>query len=76
MAFENAMFDDVRPAMIATTRFMIRTDWRRDDIPGLRWLKIDLDRRTARLDDARTGFSMRLCETVPVFPATAPSSKG
>jgi integrase len=56
---EKATIDDRCPAVIAATRFMIMTGWRRGEVLGLRWSEIDLDRRTARLADTKTGFSMR-----------------
>jgi integrase len=37
---------------------MLLTGWRRGKILGLLWSDIDLDRRTARLTDTKTGFSM------------------
>jgi integrase len=63
-ALENAMIKDMRPAVIAATRFMILTGWRRGEVLGLRWSEIDIDRRTARLTDTKTGFSMRALPTV------------
>jgi integrase len=61
---ENATVEDMRPAVIAATKFMILTGWRRGEVLGLRWSEIDLDRRTARLTDTKTGFSMRALPTV------------
>lgn len=58
MALENAAIDDMHPAVIAAT------GWRRGEVLGLRWSEIDLDRRTARLADTKTGFSMRALPTV------------
>ncbi len=49
----------MRPVVIAATKFMILTGLRRGEVLGLRWSEIDLDRRTARLTDTKTGFSMR-----------------
>jgi integrase len=43
---------------------MILTGWRRGEVLGLRWSEIDLDRRSARLTDTKTGFSMRALPTV------------
>ena len=63
-ALENAAFDDMRTAVIAATKFMILTGWRRGEVLGLRWSDIDRDRRTARLTDTKTGFSMRALPTV------------
>jgi integrase len=59
MALENAAIDGVHQAAVAATKFMILTGWRRGEVLGLRWSEIDLDRRTARLIDTKTGFSMR-----------------
>jgi integrase len=61
---ETEALDDMRLAVIAATKFMILTGWRRGEILGLRWSEIDLDRRTARLTDTKTGFSMRALPTV------------
>jgi integrase len=63
-AFENAVVEDMRKEVIAATKFMILTGWRRGEVLGLRWSDIDLDRRTARLTDTKTGFSMRALPTV------------
>ena len=54
----------MRTAVIAATKFMILTGWRRGEVLGLRWSDIDRDRRTARLTDTKTGFSMRALPTV------------
>jgi len=43
---------------------LILTGWRRGEVLGLRWSEIDLDRRTARLADTKTGFSMRALPVV------------
>jgi integrase len=64
MALENAVIQDMRPEVIAATKFMILTGWRRGEVLGLRWSEVDLDRRTARLADTKTGFSMRALPTV------------
>jgi integrase len=63
-ALESAAIEDMRPAVIAATKFMILTGWRRGEVLGLRWSEIDLDRRTARLTDTKTGFSMRALPTM------------
>lgn len=63
-ALEIAAIDEMRPVVIAATRFMVLTGWRRGEVLGLRWPEIDLDRRTARLTDTKTGFSMRALPTV------------
>ena len=58
-ALKKAEAEGMRPAVIAATKFMILTGWRTGEVLGLRWSEIDLDRRTARLTDTKTGFSMR-----------------
>jgi integrase len=63
-ALENAAIEDMRAAVIAATKFIILTGWRRGEVLGLKWSEIDLDRRTARLTDTKTGFSMRALPTV------------
>lgn len=63
-ALENATIDNMHAPMIAATRFMIVTGWRRGEALGLRWSEVDLPRRTARLVETKTGFSMRALPTV------------
>ncbi len=73
------------PSAIAAARFLLLTGWRRGEALGLRWGDLDLPRRTARLQDTKTGLSVRplaqaacdvLVEQGPgkpdalVFPAT------
>lgn len=74
----------VWPPAIAMARFLALTGWRLGEATGLRWAEIDLARRTARLGDTKTGFSMRplshtacdVLKSLPrigselVFPAT------
>ena len=45
--------------MLAAIRFMAVTGWRRGEVLGLRWVEVDLGRRTARLSETKTGPSMR-----------------
>ena len=66
-ALKRAEAEGMRPAVIAATKFMILTGWRTGEVLGLRWSEIDLDRRTARLADTKTGFSMR---ALPVAACT------
>ena len=47
-----------KPAIDAT-RLMILSGWRRGEVLGLRWVEVDLGRRTARLTDTKTGASIR-----------------
>jgi integrase len=47
------------PSAIAAARFLTLTGWRTGEALGLRWAEIDLIRRTARLADTKTGFSLR-----------------
>jgi integrase len=47
------------PPATAAARFLALTGWRSGEALGLRWAEIDLARRTARLADTKTGFSVR-----------------
>jgi integrase len=47
------------PAAVAAARFLTLTGWRSGEALGLRWEHLDLDRRTARLPDTKTGLSIR-----------------
>ncbi len=47
------------PAALAAARFLALTGWRRGEALTLRWEHVDLDRRTARLPDTKTGLSVR-----------------
>jgi integrase len=38
---------------------MVLTGWRLGEVLGLRWLEVDLARRTVRLADTKTGSSIR-----------------
>jgi integrase len=58
------------------TRFLALTGWRTGEALGLRWAELDLARRTARLADTKTGFSLRplshaACETLKRLPRAA-----
>ena len=47
------------PAALAAARFLALTGWRSGEALTLRWEHVDLDRRTARLPDTKTGLSVR-----------------
>lgn len=82
-ALSKAQQSNVPHSAIAVARFLAATGWRTGEALGLRWSEIDLGRRTARLQDTKTGYSVRplsrasceLLNTLPrsnelVFPAT------
>src|SRR5208282_5360985 len=58
-ALRQAQEQKLWPAAVAVIRFLAFTGWRSGEALGLRWSEIDLDRRTARLGDTKTGFSIR-----------------
>ena len=47
------------PAALAAARFLALTGWRSGEALTLRWEHVDVDRRTARLPDTKTGLSVR-----------------
>jgi integrase len=47
------------PAALATARFLALTGWRSGEALTLRWGHVDIERRTARLPDTKTGLSVR-----------------
>ena len=47
------------PAALGAARFLALTGWRSGEALTLRWEYLDLDRRTARLPDTKTGLSIR-----------------
>ena len=53
------MPDTVWPIAVAAARFLAVTGWRRGEMLALKWTEVDLATRTARLDDTKTGASMR-----------------
>ena len=72
------------PPAIAAAQMMTLTGWRRGEVLGLRWSEINLARRTARLNNTKTGSSMRplpqlVCDLIRsqdrtddlVFPTTS-----
>jgi integrase len=84
-ALEKAADEQIWPAAVAAARFLALTGWRSGEVLGLRWSEIDLARRTATLEDTKTGRSLRpisqlacsVLRSVPrvtgqafVFPAT------
>ena len=50
---------EVFPAAIAASRFLALTGWRKGEVLGLRWDEVDLAKRTAILNDTKTGRSIR-----------------
>ena len=44
---------------IAATKFLALTGWRRGEMLALTWSEVDLVTRTARLEDTKTGASLR-----------------
>lgn len=59
------------PPVIAAARFLVLSGWRSGEALGLRWAELDLARRTARLADTKTGFSLR-----PLSHAACDALKG
>ena len=51
--------DGMWPCAIACTHFLALTGWRSGEAIDLLWGHIDLEKRTARLPDTKTGQSMR-----------------
>jgi integrase len=47
------------PFAIGAIRFLLLSGWRSGEVLGLKWSELDLDRRTARLTDTKTGRSLR-----------------
>jgi integrase len=47
------------PAAVGAARFLALTGWRKGEALALKWSDLDLARRTARLPDTKTGFSVR-----------------
>ena len=61
------------PPAIAAIKFLLFSGWRSGEVLALKWDDIDLDRKTARLRDTKTGRSVRplsdhLCQTVNQLP--------
>jgi integrase len=51
--------EKIWPPAVAMARFLALTGWRSGEAQELRWSELDLARRTAKLVDTKTGFSMR-----------------
>jgi len=47
------------PIALAATKFLALTGWRRGEMLGLQWSEADLVTQTARLEDTKTGASLR-----------------
>ena len=65
--------EKIWPAAIAMARFLALTGWRSGEAQELRWSELDLARRTAKLADTKTGFSMRplsraACDVLHAMP--------
>lgn len=58
-ALRRATDGDVWPAAVACARFLALTGWRSGEALTLRWDRLDLATRTARLLDTKTGASLR-----------------
>ncbi|WP_284946704.1 tyrosine-type recombinase/integrase [Acidisoma cladoniae] len=58
-ALDLAVEAKIWPPAIAAARFLVLTGWRSGEATGLRWDEVDVSRRTARLADTKSGFSIR-----------------
>ncbi|HEY7297222.1 MAG TPA: site-specific integrase [Xanthobacteraceae bacterium] len=58
-ALRNAEAASIWPPAIAVARFLAVSGWRSGEALALRWDEIDLARRTAILNDTKTGRSLR-----------------
>jgi integrase len=58
-----AMPGGMWPPALEAVRFLALTGWRSGEALTLRWENIDLERRTARLPDTKTGLSIRPLST-------------
>ena len=87
-ALSDAHAQGIWPPAISAIRFLLLSGWRSGEVLGLKWPELDLDRRTARLTDTKTGRSMRplsiracaVLRSLPkvsnyVFPATRGEGK-
>jgi integrase len=67
------MSKTVWPVAVAATKFLSVTGWRRGEALALTWAEVDLDTRTARLADTKTGYSLRplsnaACDVLRALP--------
>ena len=72
-SLRDAEAENAWPALIAAIRFLAVSGWRRGEVLNLRWTEVDLERRTARLGDTKTGdlvraLSHRACDILRVIP--------
>jgi integrase len=58
-ALQKAEGSGIWPPAISAVRLLGLTGWRRNEALELRWEEIELDKRTAKLPDTKTGRSMR-----------------
>jgi integrase len=85
-ALRKAEASGMWPPAIAAARFLMLTGWRSGEALGLRWVEVDLARRTATLADTKTGRSIRpvphaACDVLSGLTRTAgdrvlPASRG
>jgi integrase len=80
-----SMSGTIWPVGVAATRFLAFSGWRRGEALALKWAEVDLAARTARLQDTKTGSSLRplshaACNVLRSLPRLAelvfPSSNG
>lgn len=67
------------PAALGVARFLVLTGWRSGEALTLRWGHLDLDRRTARLPDTKSGLSVRplslaACDVLRSLTSGAPDA--
>ena len=58
-ALAEAVAQGMNSSGIAAIRLLLMTGWRRSEATGLRWAEVDISRRTARLEDTKSGASVR-----------------
>jgi integrase len=66
----------VWPPAVACAKFLALTGWRKNEAVELSWDEVDLERRTARLRDSKTGASVRplsqaACDVLRSMPRIA-----
>lgn len=65
------------PIAVAAAKFLAVTGWRRDEVITLTWTDVDLVTRTARLQDTKSGRSMRpLSKAACKILSDLPKTKG